>query len=50
MNIVILLAPMSLALGALALGAFWLTLRSGMYEDPIGDANRILLEDDDRPE
>jgi cbb3-type cytochrome oxidase maturation protein len=49
MDIVILLAPMSLALGAFALGAFWWTLRSGMYEDPVGDANRILIDDDDRP-
>ena len=50
MNILIMLAPMSLGLGLLALAAFWWTLRAGMYEDPVGDANRILLEDDeDRP-
>jgi cbb3-type cytochrome oxidase maturation protein len=38
------------ALGLLAVGAFWWTLRAGQYEDPAGDAARILVEDDeDRP-
>lgn len=50
MNIVIMLAPMSVGIGLLALGAFWWTIKAGMYEDPKGDANRILLpDDDDRP-
>ncbi|MFC3077241.1 cbb3-type cytochrome oxidase assembly protein CcoS [Phenylobacterium terrae] len=50
MNIFFLLAPFSLALGLAGLGAFWWTLRSGQYEDPAGDAARILIEDgDDRP-
>ena len=50
MNILFMLAPMSLGLGLLALGAFWWTLRAGQYEDPVGDAERILLDDpDDRP-
>lgn len=46
MDILIVLAPMSLGLGLLALGAFWWTLKAGMYEDPVGDANRILLDDE----
>lgn len=50
MNIVLMLAPMSVFLALVGLGAFWWTLRSGQYEDPIGDASRILLnDDDDRP-
>mgnify|MGYP001489641167 CR=1 FL=1 len=50
MNIVILLAPMSLGLGLIGLVAFWWTLKAGMYEDPVGDASRVLLDDaDDRP-
>ena len=45
-----MLAPMSLGIGLIALAAFWWTIRAGMYEDPVGDANRILLDDeDDRP-
>jgi cbb3-type cytochrome oxidase maturation protein len=50
MNILLMLAPMSLGLGLVALGAFWWTLRAGQYEDPVGDAERILIDDpDDRP-
>ncbi len=49
MNILMLLAPISVALGLLALAAFWWTLRHDQYEDPAGDAARILLDDDDRP-
>lgn len=45
MTIVLMLAPMSLMLGLLALLAFWWTLRNGQYEDPVGDAERILLDD-----
>ena len=50
MDLLIMLAPMSVGLGLIALGAFWWTLKAGMYEDPRGDANRILVDDgDDRP-
>ena len=50
MNIVMFLAPFSLGLGLIALGAFWWTLRAGQYEDPAGDAARILTDDPaDRP-
>lgn len=45
MNIILMLAPMSVGLGLIALLAFWWTLRSGMYEDPQGDAARILIDD-----
>jgi cbb3-type cytochrome oxidase maturation protein len=50
MTIVLMLAPMSLALGLLALLAFWWTLRNGQYDDPKGDAERLLANDaDDHP-
>ena len=50
MDILILLVPVSLGLGLLGLGAFVWTLRSRQYEDPKGDAARILSDRwDDRP-
>ncbi len=51
MNIVMLLAPFSIGLGLMAVGAFWWTLRARQYDDPKGDAERILIDDpDDRPD
>lgn len=49
MNIFFLLAPFSLLLALGALGAFWWTVRNGQYEDPAGDAARIVLADADAP-
>ncbi|HVI33554.1 cbb3-type cytochrome oxidase assembly protein CcoS [Phenylobacterium sp.] len=50
MTILLFLAPFSVGLGLMAVAAFWWTLRAGQYEDPAGDAARILLEDpEDRP-
>ncbi|WP_296595371.1 cbb3-type cytochrome oxidase assembly protein CcoS [Phenylobacterium sp.] len=50
MDIVMFLAPFSLGLGLMALGAFWWSLRSRQYDDPAGDAARILVDDpEDRP-
>jgi len=50
MNILMFLAPFSLGLGLMAVAAFWWTLRDGQYEDPAGDAARILVDDpEDRP-
>ena len=46
MNILVLLVPCSLILGLGALAAFVWTLRHNQYDDPAGDAARILLEDD----
>lgn len=42
MNVLVLLIPVSLALGALGLGAFLWALRSRQYDDPEGDRMRIL--------
>ena len=45
-----MLAPMSVFLGLLGVGAFWWTVRHGQYDDPAGDSARILLDDpEDRP-
>jgi cbb3-type cytochrome oxidase maturation protein len=50
MEILTILIPVSLFLGAVGLVAFVWTLRAGQYEDPEGDARRILTRDwDDRP-
>lgn len=50
MDVLILLVPVSLGLGLLGLGAFVWTLRHRQYEDPKGDAARILSDRwDDRP-
>lgn len=49
MNIIFLLAPFSVALGLLAVGAFLWTLRAGQYDDDRGAAERILIDDDEAP-
>lgn len=43
------LIPIALALGAVGLGAFLWSLKSGQYEDLDGAAERILFEDADHP-
>jgi len=47
MNIIFLLAPFSVLLGLMAVGAFIWTLRAGQYEDIEGSAARILIDDAD---
>lgn len=50
MDVLGLLIPVSLALGAAGLVAFFWALRRGQFDDPEGDAHRILRRDfDDRP-
>lgn len=49
MNVLVILIPVSLALGAVGLLACMWTLRHRQYEDLEGDAARILLEEDDGP-
>ena len=49
MNVIWLLIPVSLGLGVVGLSAFFWSLRSGQYDDLAGAAERILLDDDDRP-
>ena len=47
MNILLLLAPVSVLLGLMAVGAFVWTLRAGQYDDMRGAAERILLDECD---
>lgn len=50
MEVLTILIPASLGLGLLALVGFVWTMRSRQYDDPDGDARRILTDDwDDRP-
>ena len=50
MEVLVFLIPASLGLGALGLAAFLWSLRNRQYEDPKGDAARILSDEwDDRP-
>ena len=50
MNVLIYLIPVALGLGALGLGAFLWSMKSGQYQDLDGAAERILDEDaDEKP-
>lgn len=49
MSILIILIPVALGLGALGLGAFLWSLKSGQYEDLEGAAHRILDDTDPPP-
>ncbi|KEO55963.1 MAG: cbb3-type cytochrome oxidase assembly protein CcoS [Rhodobacteraceae bacterium] len=42
--------PISLLLGGIGLAAFWWSIKNRQYDDPKGDAERILSDEfDDRP-
>lgn len=45
MNVLVILVPCSLILGLTALVAFLWTMKSDQYDDPDGDAQRILNSD-----
>jgi cbb3-type cytochrome oxidase maturation protein len=47
MTMLAFLIPVALGLGALGLGAFLWTLKSGQYDDLDGAAVRILQDDGD---
>ena len=47
MTILLLLSPAALAIGGLGLAAFFWALRNGQFDDPDGNAARILIEDDE---
>lgn len=50
MTMLAYLIPISLILGGLGLAFFIYTVRSNQYDDPEGDARRILRDDyDDQP-
>jgi cbb3-type cytochrome oxidase maturation protein len=46
-TILLLLIPAALAIGGIGLAAFFWALRNGQFEDPEGNAARILIEDDE---
>ena len=50
MEILSFLIPISLILGGIGLAAFVWAIRTKQFDDPAGDANRILTKDyDERP-
>lgn len=50
MDVLAFLIPISLCLGGVGLAAFFWALRTRQYDDPEGDARRILRPDyDDHP-
>lgn len=50
MEMLVYLIPVSLILGGIGLAAFLWSLKHRQYDDPEGDANRILSDDwDDHP-
>jgi cbb3-type cytochrome oxidase maturation protein len=42
MNIIVILAPLMLLMACVGLVGFFWTFKSGQYDDPQGDAMRIL--------
>lgn len=49
MNILGFLIPLALFMGLFGLGGFFWAMKSGQFEDLEGAANRVLIDDDDRP-
>jgi cbb3-type cytochrome oxidase maturation protein len=49
MNNLLVLIPIALFLGAIALLAFLWSLKSGQYDDLDGASERLLHEDDSKP-
>jgi cbb3-type cytochrome oxidase maturation protein len=47
MSVLGLLLPVALLLGLGGLAAFFWALRNGQFDDPDGDAARILIDDED---
>lgn len=50
MDVLLYLIPIALILGGLGLAAFIWSLRSGQYDDLDGAAQRILFDDEGRPQ
>ena len=47
MTVLLLLIPAALAIGGLGLAAFFWALRNGQFDDPEGNAARILIDEDE---
>lgn len=50
MSMLVFLIPVSMALGAIGLAAFLWSFKSGQYQDLDGAAQRVLFDDEDKPE
>ena len=46
MTILLLLAPLAVLIALLGLWGFWWSVATNQYDDPQGDALRILADDD----
>ena len=47
MDVIYMLIPVMIVLGLVMVGILVWAVKSGQYEDLEGDANRILMDDDD---
>jgi len=47
MSILLLLIPLALILGIIALAAFMWALKNNQFDDPKGNSERILIEEDE---
>ena len=47
MEVIYGLIPLMILLGLFMVGLFFWSVRNGQYDDLDGDANRILMDDDD---
>ncbi len=50
MEVIYGLLPGMLLLGIVGVAVFFWAVRNGQYDDMDGAANRVLLDDDDKPE
>ncbi len=49
MDVLYLLIPLSVALVFAIGGVFWWAVRNGQFEDLEGPAQRMVMDEDDRP-
>lgn len=49
MSVLLYLIPISLLLGGIGLAAFFWAIKAKQFDDPDGNAARILLDDDENP-
>ena len=47
MDVIYVLIPLMIGLGLAGVAVFIWSVRSGQYDDMEGDANRIIMDDDD---